>query len=85
MMRSKGATLDFMKHSHMTTKRPISARAAVFPGPEARGSERSPIRGHMASVPWHTAPVRSAEHQAELGCCQDLVTPEYLSTTVVVV
>lgn len=77
--------LDFMKHSQMTPQRQISVRAAVFPGWEARGSESSLLRGHMASVPPHTLPVRNTEHQAELGCRQDLVTPEHLSTTIMVV
>lgn len=27
-----GGMLDFMKHSHMTARRQISVRAAVFPG-----------------------------------------------------
>ena len=69
-----GGMLDVMKHSRMTAQRPISVRAAVFPGPEARGGERSPHQGsHGLHCPPHTQPVRITEGRAELGCCQDLV------------
>lgn len=70
----------------------ISVRAPVFPGLEERGRENSFINSDysvsttrlrfswkLVCPPHHTpdpSPARSAERQAELGHCQDRVSPE---------